>query len=118
MAIPGSHANPVAAMTSGAVDAAMLGTTTVLAARAAGFRELLSFVNTDLVEPQGSIIAREEMLESNHPLLEKFIRGTVKGLILRSRESGWNPAGYCANHEDHRRDREAVLRTDAACFDA
>lgn len=67
------------ALKAGSVDASMLSIPGNLMAKEAGFRELVSFINQDLVEFQGSVIAAEQLLESEPALVEKFIRATLKG---------------------------------------
>jgi len=47
-----------------------------------GFRELVSFVKQDRVEVQGSIVVREGLLESDRQLVEKFLRGTLRGFYF------------------------------------
>ena len=69
-----------AALSNGSVDAAILIPPFTFAAEEAGFRELVSFIKEDFVELQGSIILREELLKSDPLLVEKFTRGTLKGL--------------------------------------
>lgn len=69
------------ALKAGSVDAAMLSIPGNFMAEEAGFRELVSFIKQDLVELQGSIVAREGLLESDPRLAEKFVRGSLKGLF-------------------------------------
>lgn len=69
-----------AALANGSVDAAILIPPFTFAAEEGGFRELVSFIKEDFVELQGSIILRDELLKTEPALVEKFIRGTVKGL--------------------------------------
>jgi NitT/TauT family transport system substrate-binding protein len=69
-----------AALTNGSVDAAILIPPFTFAAEEAGFRELISFIKEDFVELQGSIILRDELLKTEPALVEKFVRGTLKGL--------------------------------------
>jgi NitT/TauT family transport system substrate-binding protein len=69
------------ALLSGSVDGSMLSPPQTFLAEEAGFREIVSFPKEDLVELQGSLIAREELLQSDAGLVEKFIRATVKGLL-------------------------------------
>ena len=69
------------ALRAGSVDGAMLSIPSNFMAEEAGFRELVSFIKQDLVELQGSILAREGLLESDPTLVEKFIRGSLKGLL-------------------------------------
>jgi len=77
------------ALRAGSVDGAMLSIPSNFMAEEAGFRELVSFIKQDLVELQGSILAREGLLESDPSLVEKFIRGSLKGLLyFRNNRSG------------------------------
>jgi NitT/TauT family transport system substrate-binding protein len=69
-----------AALLNGSVDAAILIPPFTFAAAERGYRELISFIKEDFVELQGSIILREELLKSEPLLVEKFVRGTLKGL--------------------------------------
>ena len=69
-----------AALSNGSVDAAILIPPFTFAAEDGGFRELISFIKEDFVELQGSLILREELLKSEPLLVEKFVRGTLKGL--------------------------------------
>ena len=47
---------------------------------------------TNLVEPAGAIVIRESLLQSDPGLMEKFIRGTLKGLLhIRQNRSGTIP---------------------------
>ena len=66
-------------MKAGSVDAAMLSIPSNFMAQEAGFRQLVSFIEQDLVELQGSILASEQLLESELALAEKFVRGSLKG---------------------------------------
>jgi NitT/TauT family transport system substrate-binding protein len=69
------------ALQAGSVDAAMLGIPANLMAQDAGFRELLSFVKQEFVEFQGNVVVREGLLQSAPVLIEKFLRGTIKGFL-------------------------------------
>jgi len=69
------------ALQAGTVDAAMLSIPANFMAQDAGYRELVSLVDQDLVELQGSILAPATVLESEPALAEKFVRGSVKGFI-------------------------------------
>lgn len=81
-----------AGLFSGTVDAAMLAPPFNIAAKESGFRELVSFLNEDFVELQGSIVVREELLKSKPTLVEKFTRATLKGLMYaREHRSGTIP---------------------------
>jgi NitT/TauT family transport system substrate-binding protein len=70
-----------AGLQSGTVDAAMLSPPVTFKADEAGFRELVSFPNQDLVELQGSILVRDSTLLSNPVQMERFLRGTYKGFL-------------------------------------
>jgi ABC-type nitrate/sulfonate/bicarbonate transport system substrate-binding protein len=67
------------ALQAGSVDAAMLSIPAVFMAQDAGFRELVSFADQDIVELQGSILASNQLLEFEPALAEKFVRGSLKG---------------------------------------
>jgi ABC-type nitrate/sulfonate/bicarbonate transport system substrate-binding protein len=75
-----------AALKAGSVEAAVLSPPGNFMAEEAGFRELLSFVKEDLVELQSAIVVKEGMTQSNPALVEKFVRGTLKGFFY-SREN-------------------------------
>ncbi|HEX2385795.1 MAG TPA: ABC transporter substrate-binding protein, partial [Candidatus Binatia bacterium] len=67
---------------TGAVDAAMLSPPAYIMAEDAGFRELVSFVRqANYVYLQGGIITRSNLLNTEPALVEKFIRGSLKGLL-------------------------------------
>ena len=77
------------ALRAGSVEGAMLSIPSNFMAEEAGFRELVSFIKQDLVELQGSIVVREGLLESDPVLVEKFVRGSLKGLLyFRNSRSG------------------------------
>lgn len=69
------------ALQAGSVDAAMLSIPAIFMAQDAGFRELVSFADQDIVELQGSILATTELLETDPALAEKFVRGSLKGFL-------------------------------------
>lgn len=78
----GTTANRYAALQSGTVDATNLTPPFNFKAQDAGLRELLSFVKEDyLVEPGGAIVVRDQLFQSDPLLMQKFIRGTLKGLL-------------------------------------
>ena len=56
-------------------------------------RELVAFVKEDyLVEPAGAIVVRESLFQSDPYLIEKVIRGTLKGLLyIRQNRAGTIP---------------------------
>jgi NitT/TauT family transport system substrate-binding protein len=70
------------ALKAGSVDATMLTPPANFMAQEAGFRELASFMEQDLVELQGSIVMRQELIKSDPILAEKLIRGSMKGLLF------------------------------------
>ncbi len=76
----GLPATLAAALRAGTVDAGTVSPPFNFAVRDAGFRELVSFLKEDFVELQGSILAHERLFQSDPSLVEKFVRGTVKGL--------------------------------------
>ena len=65
---------------NGVVDAGMISPPFNFIVRDAGFRELVSFLKEDFVELQGSILVNDKFLQSDPGVVEKFVRGTVKGL--------------------------------------
>lgn len=69
------------ALQAGSVDAAMLSIPAIFLAQDAGYRELVSLPDQDVVELQGSILAPVSVMESDPALVEKFVRGSLKGLI-------------------------------------
>lgn len=88
----GTQPNLFSALLGGAIDAGILIPPFIFKAEEAGFRELVSFMKQDFVELQGSILLREELLQSDPVLVEKFIRGTIKGFrYARDSRSGTIP---------------------------
>src|SRR5688572_2516634 len=88
----GLPATLAAALRAGTVDAGTVSPPFNFAVRDAGFRELLSFLKEDFVELQGSILAHERVLQSDTGLVEKFVRGTLKGLrYARENKAGTIP---------------------------
>jgi ABC-type nitrate/sulfonate/bicarbonate transport system substrate-binding protein len=69
------------AMKAGSVEAAVLSPPSNFMAEEAGYRELVAFVNEDLVELQSAVVVREGTPQSNPALVEKFVRGTLKGFF-------------------------------------
>ena len=84
MTILGVGSNPtlLASLQNNVVDASMLSPPFTFLAEDAGFRELVSFVKQDRVEVQGSIVVRDALLESDRLLVEKFLRGTLRGFYF------------------------------------
>lgn len=92
-----------AGLMSGLVDAAMIAPPFHITAKEAGFRELVSFLKEDIVEFQGSIVVREDLLKSDPVLVERFVRATLRGLLFaRENRSGTIPilARYLKVKED------------------
>jgi NitT/TauT family transport system substrate-binding protein len=77
----GVLATRYAALASGVVDATPLTVPWNLKADEAGFRELVNFTKQDLVEMTGTILVPDALSRSDPVLIEKFIRGTLKGLM-------------------------------------
>lgn len=89
LGLPGTLA---AALRNNVVDAGMISPPFNFVVREAGFRELVSFLKEDFVELQGSIVAHEKTFQSDPALIEKFVRGTVKGLrYARENKAGTIP---------------------------
>jgi len=80
------------ALQAGTVEAAMLSIPANLMAQDAGFRELVSFIDQEWIELQGTINVTDQLLGSDPTVVEKFIRATLKGFIhfrdLRSQTIG------------------------------
>jgi len=100
----GTTANRYAALQSGTIDATNLTPPFNFKAQESGLRELVAFVKQDyLVEPAGAIVVRENLFQSDPLLIEKFIRGTLKGLLyMRQNRAGTIPilAHLMKIHED------------------
>jgi NitT/TauT family transport system substrate-binding protein len=68
------------ALRAGTVDAGTISPPFNFMVKEAGFRELVSYLKEDFVELQGSILVNDKLLQSDPALVEKFVRGTLKGL--------------------------------------
>jgi ABC-type nitrate/sulfonate/bicarbonate transport system substrate-binding protein len=80
------------ALRSGTIDAGTISPPFNFVVKDAGFRELVSFLKEDFVELQGSILAHDRIFQSDPGLVEKFVRGTVKGLrYARENKTGTIP---------------------------
>jgi len=80
------------ALKAGSVDAAMLSPPSNFLAEEAGFRQLVSFVKEDLVDLQSAVVVREGAPQSDPGLVEKFLRGTLKGFFYaRENRAGTVP---------------------------
>jgi NitT/TauT family transport system substrate-binding protein len=89
LGLPGTVAN---ALRSGTIDAGTISPPFNFVVKDAGFRELVSFLKDDFVELQGSIVAHERIFQSDPGLIEKFVRGTLKGLrYARENKAGTIP---------------------------
>jgi len=77
------------ALQANAVDAAMLSIPSNFMAAEAGFRELVSFIDQEWVELQGSVVSTEQVMANEPALVEKFIRASLKGFrYFREQRSG------------------------------
>jgi len=78
------------ALKTGVVDAAVLATPFTVNAKQDGYRELFSFINErDYADIPVATFTREDLLQSNPALVERFVRAQVKGLL------------YMRNSRDH-----------------
>ena len=80
----GTTATRLGALASGAVDAAMMTFPHNITAAEHGFRELMSFITSDIIQLQGAIVTRDALLQADSALVEKFLRATARGLIYYS----------------------------------
>jgi len=69
------------ALKTGNVDAAVLPEGLKFVADEAGLHEMVSFLNEDVFLLSGSVGARDSLIKSDRSLVDKFLRGTVKGLL-------------------------------------
>jgi NitT/TauT family transport system substrate-binding protein len=77
------------ALQASAVDAAMLSIPSNFMAAEAGFHELVSFIDQEWVELQGSVVSTEQVMANEPALVEKFIRASLKGFrFLRDQRAG------------------------------
>jgi ABC-type nitrate/sulfonate/bicarbonate transport system substrate-binding protein len=63
------------------VDAAILSIPGNLMAQEAGFRELISCIDQEWIELQGTVNVTDQLVASDPALVERFIRATLKGFI-------------------------------------
>lgn len=77
----GVQANLYTALTTGTIDASVFVIPGNFSAAEAGFFELVSFIDQNIVQFQGSIVYRDELLRNDPALVEKFLRATMKGLL-------------------------------------
>ena len=70
------------ALKTGVVDAAVLATPFTVNAKQDGYRELFSFINErDYADIPVATFTREDLLQSNSALVERFVRAQAKGLL-------------------------------------
>ena len=70
------------ALKTGIVDAAVLATPFTVNAKLEGYRELFSFINErDYADIPVATFTREDLLQSNSALVERFVRAQAKGLL-------------------------------------
>jgi NitT/TauT family transport system substrate-binding protein len=84
----GTTATRLGALSTGVVDAAMMTFPHNITAAEAGFRELVSFIASDIIQLQGAIVTREALLNTESGVVEKFLRATIKGIIYFSINRG------------------------------
>lgn len=80
----GTTATRLGALSTGVVDAAMMTFPHNITAAESGFRELVSFIASDIIQLQGAIVTRDGLLNSDPAVAEKFLRATIKGIIYYS----------------------------------
>jgi len=80
----GTTATRLAALSAGVVDAAMMTFPHNITAAESGFRELVSFIASDIIQLQGAIVTRDALLHTEPAVVEKFLRATIKGIIYYS----------------------------------
>jgi len=80
----GTTATRLGALSTGVVDAAMMTFPHNITAAESGFRELVSFIASEIIQLQGAIVTREGLLRTETALVEKFLRATIKGIIYYS----------------------------------
>jgi len=73
--------NHLPALLSGAVDAAILGAEQHYSALAAGMREQL-FLGNEVKNSWGTVATTERILQEDSDLMQRFFKGTLKGLRL------------------------------------
>jgi ABC-type nitrate/sulfonate/bicarbonate transport system substrate-binding protein len=88
----GDSAARLSALMAGSIDATLLVLPWNIQAQSAGLRELIALTREDIVALLGSVVVNERLLESNAPLVEAFVRATLKGLFfVRGSRSGTIP---------------------------
>lgn len=80
------------ALIAGVIDAAILSPPYSFIAEETGYRQLISFLDEDVIFPGGGIGADESFLRANPSLVEQFTRASLKGqLYARSNKAGTIP---------------------------
>ena len=88
----GLTATLLQALIGGVVDAAILSPPFAFMAEDAGYRELISFLDEDIIFPGGGIGAHDSFLRNNSALMEQFTRASLKGhLYARTNKAGTIP---------------------------
>ena len=77
----GTTATRLGALSTGVVDAAMMTFPHNLTAAESGYRELVSFIASDIIQLQGAIVTRDLLLTSDAAMVERFLRATIKGIL-------------------------------------
>ena len=77
----GIQSNLYTALSTGNIDASVFVIPGNFTAGDAGFFELVSFIDQDTAQFQGSIVVRDELMRTDPQVVEKFVRGTIKGLF-------------------------------------
>jgi len=76
----------VAALVAGTIDATIVNIPHNFRLQQAGFRELVSFPQLNLVELSAPITVRDRVLQTDPLLVERFTRATLKGIHLARNE--------------------------------
>ncbi len=86
----GSGTERYIALKTNVVDAAVLSSPVTLTAKQDGYRELFSFfTDKEYADIPVATFSREDMLQSNTSLVERFVRAQVKGLLyMRANRDG------------------------------
>jgi NitT/TauT family transport system substrate-binding protein len=84
----GTTGTRLGALSTGVVDAAMMTFPQNITAAESGFRELVSFIASDIIQLQGAIVTRDALLSSDPGTVEKFLRATIRGIIYYSSNRG------------------------------
>ena len=78
----GTTATRLGALSTRTVDAAMMTFPHNITAAEQGFRELVSFIASDIIQLQGAIVTRDALLQTDPALVEKFLRATIRGIMF------------------------------------